>query len=107
MQEIFELISNASAITIIIALFSWIIYTDRTKNNNLLEEMKNANINTSKCLEEIKTANINTSKSLEIIQENQRLQKDFLVEHDKRCQSTAENMKIVQQNIAEIKEKMR
>ena len=54
MQEIFELISNASAITIIIALFSWIIYTDRTKNNNLLEEMKNANINTSKCLEEIK-----------------------------------------------------
>ena len=113
MKEIFEIIGNASAITIIIGLFAWIIYTDKTKNNSLieqntkcLEEMKNANVNSGKCLEEIKNANINTTKSLEIIQENQRIQRDFLIEHDKHCQKTAENMLTVQQDIAEIKEKI-
>lgn len=49
------------------------------QNSTCLEEIKNTNVNNAE-------TNRNTAKSLELLQASMDTQKDFLFQHDKRCE---------------------
>lgn len=86
MEQIIELLSKYGVSLVIVGLFLYDWLTTR-------KEMSNALKQNSTCLEEIKNTNKNnaqtnrnTAKSLELLQSSMDTQKEFLFQHDKRCE---------------------
>ena len=87
MEEILELLNKFGVPLVIVGLFLYDWFTTRKEMKNTLEQ-------NSTCLEEIKNTNINnletnrnTAKSLELLQASMDTQKEFLFQHDKRCEN--------------------
>ena len=93
MEEIVNLIMNYGVSTVIIALFVVDWFTNKKKINETLSQ-------NAVCLQEIKSTNANTSKSLELLQESMNTQKDFLFQHDKRCENIEKDISEINKNLA-------
>lgn len=86
METMLEMLGNYGVPFVIVGLFLYDWFTTRKDMQKTLEQ-------NSRCLDEIKNTNINnaetnrnTAKSLELLQASMDTQKDFLFQHDKRCE---------------------
>lgn len=101
MEQIIELLSKYGVSLVIVGLFLYDWLTAR-------KEMSNALKQNSTCLEEIKNTNKNnaetnrnTAKSLELLQSSMDTQKEFLFQHDKRCEDIEKNIEKIEIRLEE------
>lgn len=87
MENIIAMLSDFGVQLVIVGLFLYDWFTTRKdmqktlqQNSLCLEEIKNTNINNAE-------TNRNTAKSLELLQSSMDTQKEFLFQHDKRCEN--------------------
>lgn len=96
MQEMLEMISKFGVSLVIVGLFLYDWFTTRKdmqktleQNSTCLEEIKNTNINNAE-------TNRNTAKSLELLQSSMDTQKEFLFQHDKRCENIEKSIEKIE-----------
>lgn len=87
METMLEMLSKFGVSLVIVGLF---LYDWLTTRKDMQKTLKQNSV----CLEEIKNINAtnaetnrNTAKSLELLQSSMDTQKEFLFQHDKRCES--------------------
>lgn len=92
MEDIVNLIENFGVTVAIVILFLWEWIVNKKKinetlnqNTKFLEEIKNTNANNAE-------TNKNTSKSLELLQSSMDTQKEFLFQHDQKCEEIAKDI---------------
>lgn len=96
MEQLVELISKYGVSLVIVGLFLYDWLTTRKdmqktlkQNSTCLEEIKNTNKNNYE-------TNRNTAKSLELLQSSMDTQKEFLFQHDKRCESIEKSIEKIE-----------
>lgn len=101
MEEILEMISKFGVSLVIVGLF---LYDWLTTRKQMQETLKQ----NSTCLDEIKKTNINnaetnknTAKSLELLQASMDTQKEFLFQHDKRCENIEKSIEKIEIRLEE------
>lgn len=87
METMLEMLSKFGVSLVIVGLF---LYDWLTTRKDMQKTLKQNSV----CLEEIKNINAtnaetnrNTAKSLELLQSSMDTQKEFLFQHDKRCEN--------------------
>lgn len=87
METMLEMLSKFGVSLVIVGLF---LYDWLTTRKGMQKTLKQNSV----CLEEIKNINAtnaetnrNTAKSLELLQSSMDTQKEFLFQHDKRCEN--------------------
>lgn len=96
MEQIVGLISTYGVSFVIVGLFLYDWITTRKdmqktlkQNSTCLEEIKNTNKNNYE-------TNRNTAKSLELLQSSMDTQKEFLFQHDKRCENIEKSIEKIE-----------
>lgn len=99
MEDIVNLIENFGVTVAIVILFLWEWIVNKKKinetlnqNTKFLEEIKNTNANNAE-------TNKNTSKSLELLQSSMDTQKEFLFQHDQKCEEIAKDIEKIKMGL--------
>ena len=106
MAETLRLIADYGVTIVIVCLFIYAWWDDRRNRNQMLDTSLKLEHNNNEILNEMKITNANTSKSLELLHISMQHQLDLLKEHDEGQEALTREVRSVGSKVGNLIEKI-
>ena len=106
MAETLRLIADYVVTIVIVCLFIYAWWDDRRNRNQMLDTSLKLEHNNNEILNEMKITNANTSKSLELLHISMQHQLDLLKEHDSGQEALTREVRSIGSKVGNLVEKI-